>query len=108
MQERTRIVSVALGDGSVVRVSATPLGGDEDVADVKQMLSFGEVTKTIEGIARELSSCLERVRPDKASVEFGLEVAVESGNLTALIVKGAAKGNLKIALEWGRNQKTDT
>jgi hypothetical protein len=107
MEDRTHIVPVTLADGTVVHVSATPLGGDEDVADLGKVLSFNEVTKTIEGIARELNSCWEHVRPDKASVEFGLEVAVESGNLTALIVKGAAKGNLKIALEWNRPGKTD-
>jgi hypothetical protein len=44
---------------------------------------------------------LEKVKPKKASVEFGLEVAVESGKLTTLLVKGASTANLKITLERG-------
>lgn len=102
MDERERVVPVVLADGTVVHISATALGGDEDVADLKGALSFGEVSRTVEGIARELSACLDRVSPDKASIEFGVEVAVEAGNLTALIVKGSAKGNLKIVLSWDR------
>jgi hypothetical protein len=100
MEDRTRIVPVKLADGTVVHVSATPLGGDEDVADIRGALSFAQITKTIESVAQELNSCIDRVKPDKASVEFGVEIAVESGGLTALIVKGAAKGNLKITLAW--------
>ena len=51
------------------------------------------------------------MQPKKATVEFGVEVTVKSGKLTALIVEGEGKGNLKITLEWGgwhpRRRKTD-
>jgi hypothetical protein len=40
------------------------------------------------------------LKPHKASVEFGLEVALEAGQLTALLVKGSGTSNLKITLEW--------
>jgi hypothetical protein len=100
MEDRTRIVPVRLADSTVIQISATPIGRDEDVADVKGVLSFDQITKTIESVAQELGSCIKRVKPDKASVEFGVEIAVESGGLTALIVKGTAKGNLKITLTW--------
>jgi Trypsin-co-occurring domain 1 len=42
------------------------------------------------------------VQPDKISVKVGIEVAVESGQLTALIVKGSGKANLEITMEWGK------
>jgi hypothetical protein len=32
---------------------------------------------------------------------LGLEVGLESGNLTALLVKGTGTANLKLILEWG-------
>jgi len=41
-------------------------------------------------------------------VEFGLEVALESGQLTAVLVKGSAKANLKITLEWASNSSNHT
>lgn len=51
-------------------------------------LPFNQVTET-----------LDKIKPDKASANFGVELAVEAGNLTALIVKGWGKGNLEITLE---------
>lgn len=43
---------------------------------------------------------LQKVKPKKASVKFGMEMALESGQLTALVVKGSGKANLEITLEW--------
>ncbi len=47
-----------------------------------------------------MHSALARVKPTKASVELGLEIGVEAGQLTALLVKGTGKANLKITLQW--------
>ncbi len=49
---------------------------------------------------RRLLWAKQRVGPSKGSVEFGVEVGVEAGQLTALIVKGSGTANLKIALHW--------
>jgi hypothetical protein len=54
----------------------------------------------IEAIASELGGLLKRVGPSKASIEFSIEVGLESGKLTALLVKGSGKANFKIALSW--------
>ena len=62
---------------------------------------FQGVTDAIENIAISMLTTLEKVRPKKASVEFGIEFALESGQLTALLVKGSGTSNLKITLEWG-------
>jgi hypothetical protein len=99
MPTRQELVPVKLANGTQIRVAATMLGGEEDVAF--KLLSFDEVTNTIEGIAGSLNAALQKVKPKKASVEFGLEVAVESGALTTLLVKGAGTATLKITLEWG-------
>ena len=83
----------------LIKVEATPLGSrEEDVAF--SIKPFKEVTDAIEGIAQSIVSSLEKIKPQKASVEFGLEIGAESGQLTALIVKGSGKANLKITLEW--------
>lgn len=99
MESRTEIIPLKLPDGREVKIEATPIG-EEDVAfDIRP---FEEVTDAIEGIAEAIIASLQKVKPDKASVKFGLEVAIESGQLTALIVKGASKANLEITLEWGK------
>ncbi len=99
METRTEIIKAELANGGTLHIQATILGGEEEV--VFALPSFEGVTHAIEGIAQSVVSTLEKVKPQKASVEFGLEVALESGQLTALLVKGSGTSNLKITLEWG-------
>jgi hypothetical protein len=100
MDQRNEIVPVRLADGQIVQIQVTAIGSEEDIAF--GILSFGEVSKAIQSIAHEVADVLSTVSPRKASVEFGLEVALESGKLTALWVKGSGTATLKITLEWGQ------
>jgi hypothetical protein len=99
VETRTEIIKAELPNGVTLDIQATILGGEEEVAFT--VPSFKEVTDAIEGIAQSIVTTLQKVKPRKASVEFGLEVALESGQLTALLVKGSGTSNLKITLEWG-------
>lgn len=101
METRTEIIKAELVNGTIVHIQVTALGGEEEVAFT--LPSFNEVTHAIEGIAESVVSTLKKVKPKKASVEFGLEIALESGQLTALLVKGTGTSNLKITLEWGES-----
>ena len=99
MEGKTEIVKAELPNGTIIHIQSTALGGDEDIAFA--MPSFRPVTDAIEGIAESIVTTLQKVKPHRASVEFGLEIALESGQLTALLVKGSGTSNLKITLEWG-------
>ncbi|NER99250.1 MAG: hypothetical protein F6J86_36415, partial [Symploca sp. SIO1B1] len=77
------------------------LTGEEVESDVSSNYQYlQQATDAIEGIADTLKQSLEKIQPTKASVEFGLEFGYESGQITAMIVKGGSKANLKITLEW--------
>ncbi len=97
--ERTEIVQVKLPNGKEVKVEARLLRGEEKVS-AKKILSFEDVTDAIEGIAAMIAKPLQQIKATKTSVKLGLEVAMESGQLTTLIVKGSGKANLEITLEW--------
>lgn len=100
MEPRTEIIPVQIDDDVTVMVEATLLGGEEDVAiDIQP---FQRVTNAVEAIARSVVQTIEKVKPEKASVEFALEIGVKSGKLTTLLVNGTGKGNLKITLEWAK------
>lgn len=99
METRTEIIKVQLTNGAPLHVEVTALGGEEEVAFT--LPSFQAVTDAIEGIADAVVTTLQKVKPKKASVEFGLEAALEAGQLTALLVKGTGSSNLKVTLEWG-------
>ena len=101
METRTEIIKAELANGTIIQIQAMALGGEEEVAFT--LPSFKGVTDAIEGIAESVVTTLQKIKPKKASVEFGLEVALESGQLTALLVKGTGTSNLKITLEWGES-----
>ena len=96
---RTTIVPILLPNGKQILVEATLLPGEEDVSF--KALPAEQIFDAVEGIAQAVVTTLQKVKPSKASVELGLEVGLESGNLTALLVKGTGTANLKLTLEWG-------
>ena len=98
MESRTRNIPVKVGDDLTVMVEARDLGGEQDVAT----LSFEGVTDTIEAVTQALATSINKVKPDKATLEIGFDIAVESGKLTTLIVDGSSKANLKLTLQWGK------
>lgn len=95
---RTRVIKAELEDGTTIDIQSS-VRGEEDVA--LTVFPFRDVTDKIEGIAEAVIETLKKVKPQSASVEFGIEMAVESGQLTALLVKGTGSANLKITLQWG-------
>ena len=99
METRTEIIKAELANGASIHIQATMLGGEEEVAFT--LPEFAGVTHAIEGMAESVVSTLQKVKPRRASIEFGLEIALEAGQLTALLVKGTGTSNLKITIEWG-------
>jgi hypothetical protein len=95
---RTQRVPVKLPSGTVIQVEVAQTGREDVAFDIKP---FKQVTDALEEITAAFTEVLEKTKPKKASIKFGLELAVESGNLTAVIVKGSSKANLEITLEWG-------
>lgn len=87
-------------DGTRVLVEVqTGADPESDVGIVKDR-SFDGVVDAIQKISRQLSAAMAEIKPDKAALEFGVDIGVESGQLTALIVKGTGSASLKITLEW--------
>ena len=93
-------IPVELPNGVKVFVEVAQVGPQKVAFDVKP---FTQVTKALEGIVEALATPLQKTMPDKACVKFGLELAVEAEQLTAVIVQGSGKANLEITLEWGKS-----
>jgi hypothetical protein len=97
----TALVKVDLGGGHVVAVEAHNVNPEKPVG-IADVLPFEGLSKSIEAIAERMTAVLDRARPDRAAVEFGIDVGVEPGGLTALIVKGTGTATIKVTLEWER------
>ena len=97
-----KIIPLRLSDGETIKVEVTQIGEQQVSSETR---IFKKATGIIKSVANDVAETLKEVdktvKPDKFSVTFGLEVAVESGELTALIVKGTGKANLEITMEWG-------
>ncbi|MEO0840006.1 MAG: CU044_2847 family protein [Cyanobacteria bacterium J06643_5] len=100
MDDQAEKIPVKLPNGTIIKVEVTETGR-EDVAE--DTLDFAGVTNALEGITQAVFGTLEKVKPNKATVKFGMEISVDSGALTAVIVKGSGKANLEISLEWDKN-----
>ncbi|ARV58343.1 hypothetical protein BZZ01_06565 [Nostocales cyanobacterium HT-58-2] len=98
MELQTKMIAVELADGTSVRVEATQIG---DRKINFQSRPFEEVTTAIESLTKEIAEALHKVKPDRASVKFGVDIGVESGKLTVLLVKNPSTANIEITLEWG-------
>jgi hypothetical protein len=101
--DKTRIVPVKLANNSLIRIEISDLAGSHDperaVAGLPN-LRFSEIMKSLEGVAEEMGDFLARASPSKAGIEFSIEVGVEAGQLTALLVKGSGKANFKVSMTW--------
>ena len=104
MPETTKIVPVILSDNSKIFIEVVDTGqtGESQEREVfgNKTASFSELKSSITGISKELLEVVKDIAPSKASIEFGVEIGFETSGLTAVIVKGTSKANLKITLEW--------
>jgi hypothetical protein len=57
---------------------------------------------SVRAMSAQLVETLKAIGPDRATLEIGVEFAVEAGELTALVVNGSGASNVTITLEWER------
>jgi Trypsin-co-occurring domain 1 len=104
------IVKVRLDDETVFGIEAVRIGDPGGLVS-SSIWSFTDVQLAIESISRALAmtvqkaTTVQKVKPDKTTVKFGLEIGIETGGLTALLAKGSSKANLEITLEWSNSSK---
>lgn len=103
----SRVVEVTLPNETVALVRATELDGAGAAAEKvgwKDTFDFKNVSGTLEGVAQAIREGLAKARPDRTTVELGIELAVKNGKLTGMLVEGEANASLRVTLEWGSDQ----
>ncbi|MDP8927883.1 MAG: hypothetical protein M3O70_04685 [Actinomycetota bacterium] len=93
------VVKVDMGGGRIVAVEARNVSPEHPVG-ISDILKFDGVAESIEAVADRVIKALENVKPQRATVEFGVDVGVASGALTGLIATGTGSASLKVTLEW--------
>ncbi|MGK7888767.1 MAG: CU044_2847 family protein [Leptolyngbyaceae cyanobacterium] len=92
-------VMVDLGDGVQVQVEVAATGRQK-VAAGAPPLDVEPALKGITKVAEMVAGSIQKVKPTKATVKYGLELGVEQGGLMASIVRGTGKASFEITLEW--------
>jgi Trypsin-co-occurring domain 1 len=95
-------------DGSVLYVEArelAPLPGDDEQelsGSVRRLpaATVDHVVAAVGGFASQIGASLAQSGCQRYSVEFGCEIAVETGRVVAVLGKGSATSSVKITLEW--------
>jgi Trypsin-co-occurring domain 1 len=77
--------------------------GSTLVADTSIMAKLSNVTSSIEHVSRDVLDAVRRAGPQKATVELGFGLAIESGQVVALFGKGRGETSIKVTLEWTRD-----
>ncbi|MDR5710414.1 MAG: CU044_2847 family protein [Armatimonadota bacterium] len=101
-EQGTEVVAVRLPDGQRLLVEAVSFDRVTEAARGVRELdqAWNEVADIVRAAGQSVVDAFEKLRPDRVAVEFGVKLAVESGRLTALLVKGTADASLKVTLEW--------
>ncbi|HET9970990.1 MAG TPA: CU044_2847 family protein [Streptosporangiaceae bacterium] len=95
------VVKVELPNGVTALVRAVDAGGGGAAKAARTgKPDLSAVMGTLEGMSLAVKSALAKAAPDKVAVEFGLELAVKAGALTAMLVDGEGSASLRVTLEW--------
>ncbi|WP_145794498.1 CU044_2847 family protein [Kitasatospora atroaurantiaca] len=115
------VETIDLGDGTSVRaevigeVSFQPAGDEDEFGDVgvrdraarlgsAVALTLDQVRDTVQGIGRWAAESIAQGAaagsPDSFEVEFGLKLAVKSGQLMGIIAEAGSEAGLTVKLSW--------
>jgi hypothetical protein len=104
-----RLLRLRVGDDAELYVSASrlpaDLSGAAEVEVAGRPPTTRQIVQVISRFAEELTDELGKSGASRFTVEFGCEIAVETGQVFAVLGKAGTRSSLKVTLEWERPQK---
>lgn len=99
-QEEDQLIAVDLGKNQLLAARVEVVGGALVSDDEKVLAKLKGVTQSIETVGREVLESVKKISPSKAVVELGFGLALEQGQLVALLGKAKGEASIKVTLEW--------
>ncbi|OQS15520.1 hypothetical protein B0T36_09750 [Nocardia donostiensis] len=105
----THIERVEMPDGTVIHArvdesARTSTGVDVGLRDRFKLETLGP---TIRSVASSVHASVDGLKPNRISVEFGLELSLDAGRVVAVLASGGAKASLKVQLDWDMGSAPD-
>ncbi|WP_017237330.1 CU044_2847 family protein [Streptomyces sp. SS] len=99
------VTKVEVGDATLF-VEVRRLGPDTELEGRGDRLpDLSAVTEALSSFAGQIGEALHQAAPDRATVEFGCQLGLDAGWLTALVVQGSANASLRVTLEWEKKPR---
>lgn len=98
MNKQFEVITLKLDDNTVCLAHVARMGGEHDVSISEHHIDG--VMDAVREISRRLHIVLEAVKPQEASVEFGIQLAAKSGKLAAMLIEGSGDASFKITMKW--------
>lgn len=100
----TRLVTARTPGGQVVALPVVDLdgsagGGEQLVAG--GLPGLANALAAVEDFSAGFRRAVQAAAPRKATVEFSMSFAMQSGRVVAMFVDGKAEGSVTVTLEWG-------
>ena len=109
MKDNNTLIEVKIDPDTTIWVNTFEndiLNTDESDASFK-IPSMDGVFNAIQKTANKFSNTLKVLSPDKASIEFNVEVTLKSGKMVAVLFGGETKSGIKVKLEWKKKEMLD-
>jgi len=103
--EITKPVSVKLDDNTTIQFETSAPRGEKNISDNQIILEYEKFSLSVEKIASQTLAPLKKLEAKKVTLKMGLTLGIESGNLTAMIVKGTGNANMEVTIEWENDKK---
>lgn len=101
MENEAQTIKVELSDGTIVLMDYSDTEGYDGPVSAQTMIYAAKKTfGVIKSLANDIKEQIAAAKPDKASIEFGIELTKKDGDIFSKICNVEGKGSVKITLEW--------
>jgi Trypsin-co-occurring domain 1 len=102
-------VTVRLPSGTPMKVEIADGSAGDGMASVGLLEAFdlSSALDTLSELGAMTVDKLKAAKPTKATIEFRLGFALESGRLTSMIVGGRGDASFTVTLEWSESTASD-
>ncbi len=100
-EKNNQSIKVELSDGTIVLMDYTDNEGYDGQVSVQELTYAAKKTfGVIKSLAADIKEQIVAAKPDKASIEFGIELEKKGDDIFSKICNVGGKGSVKITLEW--------
>jgi len=101
-------IKVQLSNGAVVYVESASRVPEREVSGGMLEGRFADVMPAIKALCSDFSDLLSEIAPEKATIQFGLSLEVETSGLWAFIGKAGGSSTFQITLEWKKSATVES